>query len=150
MWQEPQTVYSGFIKGFKHKPIYFMRAIWNIKNQLKKLDNLIRTEFTSVITGGINCSDTERQLIPPSPPRFGCLGTPIFSKSIQQEFLDYTIKRFKSRHNSSATTIRNQKQCRKDQKQNKSNQNSTYQCRLTEITIYLKWRKKHLNELNRE
>ena len=90
-WHEPQTVYSGFIKGFKHKPIYFMRVIWNIKNQLKKLDNLIRTEFIPVITGGINCSDTERRLIPPSPPRFGCLGTPIFSESIQKECEFLTI-----------------------------------------------------------
>ena len=32
---KPQAAYSGFIKGFKHKLIYFMRIIPNIKNELK-------------------------------------------------------------------------------------------------------------------
>ena len=32
---EPQAAYPGFIKGFKHKPIYFMRTISNNKTQLK-------------------------------------------------------------------------------------------------------------------
>ena len=40
-WCEPQAVHSGFIKGFKHKPIYFMMTISNIKNQLKQLDDVI-------------------------------------------------------------------------------------------------------------
>ena len=37
VWHEPQAVYSAFIKGFIHKPIYFMRTIPNIKNQLKTI-----------------------------------------------------------------------------------------------------------------
>ena len=84
-WCEPQAAYSGFIKGFKHKPIYFTRTIPNIKNHLKQLDDVIRTEFIPVITGGINCSDTERRLMS-LPPRFGGLGIPIFSESAQKEY----------------------------------------------------------------
>ena len=61
-WCEPQASYSGFIKGFKHKPIYFMRKIPNINTQLKQLDDVIRTKFIPAITEGINCSDTERRL----------------------------------------------------------------------------------------
>ena len=76
---------EGFIKGFKHKPIYFMRTITNIKTQLKQLDYVIRTEFMPAITGGINCSDTERRLMS-LPPRFESLGIPIFSESAQKEY----------------------------------------------------------------
>ena len=52
---------SVFIKGFKHKSKYFMRTIPNIKTQLKQLDDVIRTELIPAITGGINCSETERR-----------------------------------------------------------------------------------------
>ena len=88
-WCEPQAAYSGFIKGFKHKPICFMRTIPNIKTQLKQLDDVIRTEFIPAITGGINCSDTERRLMS-LPPRFGGLGIPIFSESAKKEY-EYSI-----------------------------------------------------------
>ena len=64
---EPQTAYSGFIKGFRHKPIYFMRTILNIKNQLRKLNDVIRTGFILAITGEMNYSDNEkRQMSLPS------------------------------------------------------------------------------------
>ena len=62
-----------------------MRTIPNIKTQLKQLDDVIRTEFIPAITGGINCSDTERRLMS-LPPRFGGLGIPIFSESAQKEY----------------------------------------------------------------
>ena len=71
-WCESQATYSGFIKGFKHKPIYFMRAIPNIKNQIKQLDDVI-----PAITGGISCSDIERILMC-LPPRFGGPGIQYF------------------------------------------------------------------------
>ena len=60
-----------------------MRAIPNIKNQLRQLDDVIRTEFIPAITGGINCSDIERRLMS-LPPRFKGLGIPIFSESAQR------------------------------------------------------------------
>ena len=89
-WCEPQAAYSGFIKGFKHKPIYFMRTIPNIKNQVKQLDDVMRTEFIPATTGGINCSDIERRLMS-LPPRFGGLEIPIFSESPQNEYEFSTI-----------------------------------------------------------
>ena len=89
-WCEPQAAYSGFIKGFKRKPIYFMRTITNIKTQLKKSDDAIRTEFIPAITGGIICSDTDRRLMS-LPPRFGGLGIQRFSESAQKEHKFSTI-----------------------------------------------------------
>ena len=54
-----------------------MRTIPKIKKQLKQLDDVIRTEFIPAATGGINCCDIERRLMP-LPPRFEDLGIPIF------------------------------------------------------------------------
>ena len=84
-WREPQAAYSGFIKVFKHKPISFMRTITNVKNQLKQLHDVIRTEFILAITREINCSDIERKLMS-LPPRFWGLGIPVFSESAQKEY----------------------------------------------------------------
>ena len=92
-WCEPQAAYSGFIKGFKHKPIYFMRTIPNIKTQLKQLDDGIRPEFIPATTDGTNCSNTEIRLMS-LPPGFGGLVIPIFLRS-----LDHTIKGFNNKHN---------------------------------------------------
>ena len=62
-----------------------MRIIVNMKNQLKQLDDLIRIEFITAITGGINFSDIERRLMS-LPPRFGGLRIPIESKQKEYEF----------------------------------------------------------------
>ena len=71
-----------------------MKIIPNIKNQLKKLDDVIRTELILVITRGINCSGTERRLMSllssfGGVPIFG--GIPIFSESAQKEYEFSTI-----------------------------------------------------------
>ena len=89
-WCKSQPAYYGFFKGFKHKPIYFMKTIPNIKSQLKQLDDVIRTEFIAVITGGINCFDIETRLMF-LPLRFGDLETPILSESAQREY-DFSTK----------------------------------------------------------
>ena len=62
----------------------------NIKNQLKQLDDVLRTKFVPAITGGINCSNIKRRLMS-LPQRFGGLGIPIFSESTQQEYEFSTI-----------------------------------------------------------
>ena len=90
VWSKPQAAYSGFIKGFKHKPIYFMGTIPNIKNQRKQLDDVIRTEFVPAKARGINCSDNERRLMS-LPPSFGGLEISIFSESVQKEYEFSTI-----------------------------------------------------------
>ena len=87
-WYE--AVYSGFMIAFKHKPMYFMRMIPNIKNQLKQLDDVIRMEFIPAVTAGINCSDIERRLVLLSL-RFGGLGIPIFPESLQKKYEFSTI-----------------------------------------------------------
>ena len=43
------------------------------------------TEFMPALTGGINCSDTERRLMS-LPPRYRGLGIPIFSESAEEEY----------------------------------------------------------------
>ena len=50
---EPQTAYSCFVRGYKHKLTYIMRAIRNISHQLEKIDKLILTKFIPEITGDI-------------------------------------------------------------------------------------------------
>ena len=84
-WYEPQTTYSCFITGFKHKLTYFMRTIPDISNQLKQLDKTVTTEFIPAISAGINCSDIERKLFS-FPPKLGGLGIPIFSEIADREY----------------------------------------------------------------
>ena len=84
-WYEPQAAYSCFIIGFKHKPIYFMRAIPNISNQLKQLDEIVRTEFIPAISGIINCSNIKSKLLS-FPPKLGGLGVPIFSEIADRRY----------------------------------------------------------------
>ena len=58
-WFEPQAAYSCFVMAFKSKPTFYMRTIPNISRQLKRLDEVIPTEFILAIIGGIICSDIE-------------------------------------------------------------------------------------------
>ena len=71
-WFEPQAAYSYFVTGFKHKPTVYMRNIPNISSHLKRLDQVITTEFIPAIIDGINCSDIERKLIS-LPPKLGSM-----------------------------------------------------------------------------
>ena len=92
--REPQAAYSSFIIDFKHKPSCIIRTIPNISDQLNQLDGEIISEFKRAITGGIHCSDIERQLLSLSS-KLGGLGILIFAEILNQEyelFLD-VIKR---------------------------------------------------------
>ena len=79
---EPQAAYTSFTSGFKHKMTYCLRTILNIGDLLQQSDDVISTEFIPAITGGINCSTVERNLLS-LPPKFGGLG--IFSEISQTE-----------------------------------------------------------------
>ena len=88
-----------------------MRKILDMKNQLRKLDDGIRTKFIPAIRGGINCSDNERKLMP-FPPRFGGLAIPIFSGCAQKEYefstilsKDLTKKQLINKHNFQPATM---------------------------------------------
>ena len=82
---EPQAAYTCFTSGFKHKMTYCLRTIPNIGDILQQLDDVISTEFIPAITGGINCSTVERNLLS-LPPKFGGFGIPIFREISQTEY----------------------------------------------------------------
>ena len=82
---EPQAAYKCFVSGLKHKSNYIMRTIPGIEDQLKRLDQIITTDFIPAISDGILCSPTERRLIA-LPAKLGGLGIPIFSEIARDEF----------------------------------------------------------------
>ena len=84
-WLEPQAAYSCFVTGFKHNPTFYMRTISNISSHLKRLDEVITTEFIPEITSGINCSDIERKLMS-LPPKLGGTGIPRFCDIPDREY----------------------------------------------------------------
>ena len=62
-----------------------MRTVPNINSLMKKIDDLITTEFIRAITGGINCSVHEKRLLALSP-KLGGLGIPIFAEISEFEY----------------------------------------------------------------
>ena len=84
-WLEPQAVYSCFVTGFKHNPTFYMKTIPKISSHLKRLDEVITTEFIPEITSGINCSDIERKLMW-LPRKLGGTGIPRFFDIPDREF----------------------------------------------------------------
>ena len=82
---EPQAAYSCFVGGYKHKLTYCMRTIPNIAHLLKKVDDIILTEFIPSITNGIIINELEQHLLS-LPTKYGGLGIPIFSKTSQIEY----------------------------------------------------------------
>ena len=82
---EPQSAYTCFTGGFKHKLTYFMRTIPDLENVLSPLDVLIENEFIPAITEGHCCSQDERLLLS-LPVRLGGLGIPIFSELCEREY----------------------------------------------------------------
>ena len=128
-----------------------MRIVPNFKSQLIQLEYVIRTEFIPAITGGINCSDTERRLMS-LPPRFGGLGIPIFSESAQKEYefsiilsKDLTTKIINQQPqfatNNNAKKIKSKIKLTKMQHHNEE---------LQKLRSTLSDEQKCLNELNRE
>ena len=56
---EPESAYSAFVGGFKGKLTYFMRTILSLGELLKSLEDVIRFNFISAITGGFVRDNTE-------------------------------------------------------------------------------------------
>ena len=124
--REPQAAYSCFIIAFKHKPSCIMRTIPNISDQLNQLDGEIISEFKPAITGGIHCSDIERQLLSLSS-KLGGLGILILAEILNQEY-EYSLMLSKDLLTrilkqeiqlSSETDVQNIKQKFENQKQQK-------------------------------
>ena len=87
---EPQSAYTAFTSGFKHRMTYFMRTIPNLQDVLQPLDDTINTKFIPAITEGHNCSEDDRRLLA-LPVRLGGLGLPIFTELCEREFRNSTI-----------------------------------------------------------
>ena len=69
-----------------------MRTIPNIKNQLKQLDDVIRTEFIPAITEGINFSDIGRRFNVPASKVWNPRNSNIFRACTEGiRVLDHTI-----------------------------------------------------------
>ena len=82
---EPQVAYTCFLSGYKHKLDYYMRKIPGIGKLLRKVDEVILTEFIPAITGGIFITENERKLLSLAP-RLGGLGIPIFEELCEIEY----------------------------------------------------------------
>ena len=84
-WLEPVAAQSCFITGFKRRSAFYKRTIPNIFSHLKRLDEVITTEFIPAITGGVNLSDIERRLMS-LQPKLGGMRIPILSDIADTEF----------------------------------------------------------------
>ena len=82
---EPQTAYTAFVSGYRHKLTYHIRTFENLSEHLKPLDDVITSEFIPAITEGHICSEDERVLLS-LPVKLGGLAIPIFSKTSDDEF----------------------------------------------------------------
>ena len=84
---EPQSAYSAFVGGFERKLTYFMRTIPSLGELLKPLEDVIRFNFISEITGGHLCSDTgiDDHILISLPVRFGGAAIPLFHNDAKYE-----------------------------------------------------------------
>ena len=82
---QPQAAYSAYVHGFRGKFTHFLRAIPYITDCLKPVEDIMRNEFISAITGGIQCSDKERDLLA-LPVRLGGLGLENITKISMREY----------------------------------------------------------------
>ena len=57
---EPQAAYTCFFTGLKHKSNYIMRTIPGIEDQLKRLDQIITTDFIPAISDDILFSNRKK------------------------------------------------------------------------------------------
>ena len=86
----PQEAYTCFTAGYKHKLNFCMRTIPNIRENLKRLDEIITSKFIPAVTGGIKPTPLERTLFS-LPPSLGGLGIPIFSELAEREFRNSSL-----------------------------------------------------------
>ena len=122
-----------------------MRAIPDISDQLKRLDEVIISEFIPTITGRIHYSNIERKLLS-LPSKLVVLGIPnqeyenslILSKDLSTRIVEQEIQL------SSETDVQNTKRKIKNQKQQK------HQAKLENMRSYLTEEQIRLNNLNQE
>ena len=72
-----QAAYTCFLSSYKPKLNYYKRTIPGIGKLLRKVDEVILTEFILAITGGVIITENERKLLSLTP-RLKGLRMPIF------------------------------------------------------------------------
>ena len=82
---EPQSAYSSFTAGFKHKHTYFIRTMPHITEIFKPVDDVIDQKFIPAITDRGAISQDDRILLS-LLVKLGGLGIPIFSKCANIEY----------------------------------------------------------------
>ena len=71
---QPQSAYSAYVNGYKHKFTYFVRTVPDIAIQLQPIENLIHTKLLPAILNS-DISSLDRSLFT-LPTKYGGLGTP--------------------------------------------------------------------------
>ena len=154
---EPQAAYSCFIIGYKNKISFFLRTIPNISIHLKRLDEVITTEFIPAITNGIQCNELERSFLS-LPTKMGGLAIPIFSEISDLEYeysqsLTSSLKRDIIAQERKVNTIppteenNSPSEIRRKIKNDKHKLNEE---NLIRIRVQMNEEKRRLNDLNRE
>ena len=64
---EPQAACTCFLSGYKHNFNYYMRTIPGIGKLLKKVYEVILSEFVPAITGRFFITENERKLLSLAP-----------------------------------------------------------------------------------
>ena len=133
------TAYAAYTHGYIEKFNYFLRTIPNTENHLQSIKEVLRNEFIPAVTGGHDCSTTERELLA-LPVRLGGLGTDIPGKISNSE---YKASRKVTKHLINGVkqqienepTIQNEKHDLKSIKNEiRKERKESYESRMTEIT----------------
>ena len=82
---ELQAAYTYLLSGYKHKFNYYMRTIPGIGKLLRKVDEVILTEFVTAITGGTFITENDRKLLSLAP-RLEGLGITILEELCEIEY----------------------------------------------------------------
>ena len=82
---ESQAAYTCFLSSYNHKFNYYMRTIPGIAKLLRKVEEIILTQFVPAITSGITIPENERKLLYLAPQPRG-LGVSIFEELCQKEY----------------------------------------------------------------
>lgn len=55
-----QEAYTAYVTSYKHKLTYLLRTIPNIKDQIKKIDQVVQHKLIPAIIGDYIINDAER------------------------------------------------------------------------------------------
>ena len=82
---ESQAAYACFLSSYNHKFNYYLRKIPGIAKLLRKVEEIILTQFIPAITSGVTITENERKLLYLAPQPRG-LGVSIFEELCEKEY----------------------------------------------------------------